>query len=82
MDLETGDTNRVSPGIGKTTCAWIHPNGKKVMFSSSHSDPNAKAKQADEIEERKVEESENIHGTMMRTMKFGKLLPMALIPLI
>ena len=52
------------------------------MFSSSHSDPNAKAKQADEIEERKVEESENIHGTMMRTMKFGKLLPMALIPLI
>lgn len=53
MDLETGDTNRVSPGIGKTTCAWIHPDGKKVMFSSSHSDPNAKAKQADEIEERK-----------------------------
>ena len=53
MDLETGDTNRVSPGIGKTTCAWIHPNGNKVMFSSSHSDPDAKAKQLDEIEERK-----------------------------
>ncbi len=25
MDRETGDTHRVSPGIGKTTCAWIHP---------------------------------------------------------
>lgn len=54
MDLETGDTNRVSPGIGKTTCAWIHPKGKKIMFASSHSDPEAKAKQANEIEERKT----------------------------
>ena len=26
MDLETGDTRRVSPGYGKTTCGWIHPD--------------------------------------------------------
>ena len=52
MDLETGDTERVSPGTGKTTCAWIHPDGKSVMFSSTHLDAEAKAKQDAEIKER------------------------------
>ena len=41
MDLETGDTSRVSPGIGQTTCAWIHPSGEKVLFASTHEDPRA-----------------------------------------
>ncbi|NNE94091.1 MAG: M28 family peptidase [Verrucomicrobiales bacterium] len=50
LDLETGDTERVSPGHGKTTCAWIHPDGKKVMFASTHDDAEAKAKQKEEIE--------------------------------
>jgi Tol biopolymer transport system component len=45
MDLETGDTTRVSPGTGKTTCAWIHPGGDKVMFASTHEDAAAKRKQ-------------------------------------
>ena len=49
MDLETGDTERVSPGVGKTTCAWIHPDGQKILFSSTHLDPKAKQKQADEL---------------------------------
>ncbi len=44
MDLETGDTERISPGIGKTTCAWIHPDGKRVLFASTHEDPEAEAK--------------------------------------
>lgn len=52
MDLETGDTERISPGHGKTTCAWIHPGGRKVMFASTHSDPDARAKQAEEIKKR------------------------------
>ena len=43
MDLETGDTRRVSPGIGKTTCAWIHPHADKVFFASTHADPQARA---------------------------------------
>ncbi len=34
LDLETGDTERISPGTGKTTCAWIHPDGKRVLFAS------------------------------------------------
>src|SRR5690242_11420804 len=26
LDLATGDTKRISPGIGKTTCAFFRPN--------------------------------------------------------
>jgi Tol biopolymer transport system component len=52
MDLETGDQERVSPGTGKTTCAWIAPDGQSVIFASTHLDPEAKAKQEAEIAER------------------------------
>ena len=52
LDLETGDTQRISPGHGKTTCAWIHPSGKKVMFASTHSDPDSQKKQAEELKRR------------------------------
>ena len=52
MDLVTGDTERVSPGVGKTTCGWIHPDGKRVMFASTHQDKEARAKQEAEIKER------------------------------
>ena len=50
MDLETGDVEKVSPGHGKTTCAWIHPDGKKVLFASTQDDPKAKRKQKDELD--------------------------------
>ena len=52
LDLETGDTVRVSPGTGKTTCGWIHPDGQRVLFASTHDDPQAKAKQDDELAKR------------------------------
>ena len=52
LDLETGDTTRVSPGIGKTTCAWIHPHADKVLFASTHADPQARAKQQEELAQR------------------------------
>ncbi|MFM1895297.1 MAG: hypothetical protein RLZZ385_371 [Pseudomonadota bacterium] len=48
-DLTTGATHRVSPGTGLTTCAWIHPTQDKVIFASTHEDPNAVAKQQDEL---------------------------------
>lgn len=38
MNLHTGKSDLISTGKGQTTCAWIHPNGKKVMFSSTHLD--------------------------------------------
>jgi Tol biopolymer transport system component len=52
MDLETGDTARVSTGTGKTTCAWIHPSGERVLFASTHEDPDAQKKQREELEKR------------------------------
>jgi Tol biopolymer transport system component len=52
MDLETGDIARVSPGHGKTTCGWLHPDGERALFASSHLDPEAVAKQEAEIAER------------------------------
>jgi Tol biopolymer transport system component len=52
LDLETGDSTRVSPGIGKTTCAWIHPQAPKVLFASTHTDPQARAKQQEELAQR------------------------------
>ncbi|MEX2577990.1 MAG: M28 family peptidase [Verrucomicrobiales bacterium] len=52
MDLETGDIDRISPGMGKTTCAWIHPDGKKVLFASTHADPESENHQKAEFEER------------------------------
>ena len=50
MDLTTGDTHRVSPGFGRTTCAWIHPDGESVLFSSTHADPDARLKQQEELD--------------------------------
>ena len=50
LDLETGDSRRVSPGIGKTTCAFFRAGGKEVLFASTHHDPRARAKQQAEIE--------------------------------
>ena len=49
MDRETGDTSRISPGIGKTTCAWIHPDNQRILFASTQYDPAAMEKQRAEI---------------------------------
>ena len=53
VDLVSGQTTRLSPGPGKTTCAWFHPNGREALFSSTHLDPDLKAKVAQELAERK-----------------------------
>jgi Tol biopolymer transport system component len=52
MDLDTGNTRRVSTGVGKATCGWIHPNAGKVLFAASHQDPEAIQKQDEELEKR------------------------------
>lgn len=53
MNLESGDSQLVSTGKGKTTCAWFHPSMKKALFSSTHLDPNVKSKIEKEYESRK-----------------------------
>lgn len=52
LDLGTGDTRQVSPGIGKTTCGFIRPGTGEVLYASSHLDPRAEQKQVEEIEAR------------------------------
>ena len=54
MNLLNGDIERISPGFGKTTCGWIHPDKEHVLFASTHKDPQSKDKQ---IEELKIRES-------------------------
>ena len=49
MSLETGETHRISTGIGKTTCSFFRPKSEEVLFASTHLDPEAKAKQQAEI---------------------------------
>ncbi|MEW6306631.1 MAG: M20/M25/M40 family metallo-hydrolase [Verrucomicrobiota bacterium] len=50
LDLESGDIRRVSPGTGKTTCAFLRPGSDDVLFASTHQDAEAKAKQKAEID--------------------------------
>lgn len=50
LDRETGDIERVSNGSGKTTCAWIHPDGDRVLYASTQLDKEAIKKQRDELE--------------------------------
>jgi Tol biopolymer transport system component len=37
---------RVSPGRGRTTCAWFAPDGGRLLFASSHLDPDLDATEA------------------------------------
>src|SRR6185312_2790866 len=53
MNLASGKTDMISTGRGKTTCSWIHPSGKKVMFSSTHQDPDFDKKVKQEYDARK-----------------------------
>jgi len=50
MNRESGDIERISPGYGKTTCAWVHPDGNRVLYASTQFDPEALAKQQTELD--------------------------------
>ncbi len=39
-DMKTGKETLVSTGHGRTTCAYYHPSSKKIIYASSHLDPN------------------------------------------
>lgn len=49
LDLESGDTQRVSPGIGKTTCSFFRPGADEILFGSTHHDPSAMRQQQEEL---------------------------------
>jgi len=50
LDLKTGETTRVSPGTGKTTCGFFQPGTDRVLFASTHADLQAMEKQKAELE--------------------------------
>ena len=50
LTLATGETMRISPGYGKTTCAFIHPTTGDVLFASTHHDPRSKELQKQELD--------------------------------
>jgi Tol biopolymer transport system component len=56
QDLTTGKYRRVSPGVGKTTCAYFRPDGRKIIFASSHLDPDARSKYAPEYKQREEDQ--------------------------
>lgn len=36
MNLDGSNVHMVSTGKGRTTCAYFYPNGKKILYSSTH----------------------------------------------
>jgi Tol biopolymer transport system component len=49
LDLATGDTTRISTGVGKTTCAFFRPGTDEIEFASTHADPKSKQYQDEEL---------------------------------
>jgi Tol biopolymer transport system component len=49
LDFATGETTRISPGLGKTTCAFFRPGSDDIMFASTHHDPKSKQLQEEEL---------------------------------
>ncbi len=49
LDLTTGDSKRISTGLGKTTCAFFRPGSDEILFSSTHADPKSKQWQDEEL---------------------------------
>jgi Tol biopolymer transport system component len=50
LDLTSGDTRRISPGYGKTTCSFFRPGTDQIEFASTQHDPKSKQYQQDEID--------------------------------
>ncbi len=50
LDLLSGETARVSSGGGKTTCGFFQPGTSRVLYASTHADPESAAKQKAELE--------------------------------
>jgi Tol biopolymer transport system component len=50
LDFASGETKRISPGYGKTTCSFFRPGSDQILFSSTHHDARSKALQQEEID--------------------------------
>ena len=50
LDLTSGKSRQISPGAGKTTCSFYHPNQSRILYASTHLDPKAADEQREELE--------------------------------
>jgi Tol biopolymer transport system component len=50
LDLAGGEVQRISPGIGKTTCAFFRPGADEILFASTHADPQSRQLQKEELD--------------------------------
>ena len=48
LDLSSGETKRISSGLGKTTCAFFRPGSSDILFGSTDADPKSKQLQDEE----------------------------------
>ncbi|MBX9627963.1 MAG: biopolymer transporter Tol [Gemmataceae bacterium] len=60
QDLGTGSFRKISPGVGRTTCAFFRPDGKRVIFASSHEDPDARKHQSAEYVQREEDRKKGV----------------------
>jgi len=49
LDMASGETRRISTGVGKTTCAFFRPGSDEIEFASTHDDQKSKQYQDDEL---------------------------------
>ena len=50
LDMGTGEIERVSNGVGKTTCAFIRPGSSEIVYGSTHHDPRSAELQQAELD--------------------------------
>lgn len=61
--LAGGEPQRISTGRGRTTCSYFSPDGRRVLFASSHLDPRLDKTEADA---RKRQEEDRKSGARRR----------------
>ena len=49
LDLMSGDSRRISPGLGKTTCSFVQAVSGDILFASTHHDPRSQLLQEEEL---------------------------------
>jgi len=50
LNFADGGISRISPGYGKTTCAFFRPGSDQILFSSTHNDPRSRELQKEELD--------------------------------
>ncbi len=81
--LATGETSRVSPGTGRATCGFFHPDGERVLFASTHEDPEVELAAALELEKRESGRADRYswdfdpHYDLFLAERDGRLTPLA-----